>query len=159
MRRVCLLGCKYVLEGWKWKECMPQCGPAMHGMILAVRTSGAMLALSKGSVTLSPPPVDARERHGHGVTHPQRTQPLGFGALGCHETAVVPLHVDAQGEGSSSVNLSQLLLDPTIFLAGWLQGITSIRAGFDSTCALRPLCPHPHTPALAQPSPALPQMS
>lgn len=83
-RRACLLGCKYALEGWKWKGCMAQYGPAMHGMILAVRTSEAVLALSKGSVTLSTPPVDAWE--GHGVTCPQHTQPLGFVALGCHET-------------------------------------------------------------------------
>lgn len=48
----------------------------MHGMILAARTSGAVLALSKGSVTLTQPREDVQEGHGHGVTHPQRTRLL-----------------------------------------------------------------------------------
>lgn len=88
---------------------------AMHSTVLAVGASGEVLALSNGSVTMSPPLVCAQEEHGHGVTssaHPA-AEVCDFE---CHETAITPLLVDAQGKGSSSTNLSQPLLDPVIFL-------------------------------------------
>lgn len=90
---------------------------AMHSTVLAVGTSGQVLALSKGSVMLSTPPVGAWEEHGHGVTSSARPA-AEVCDLGCHETAIAPLLVDAQGKGSSSINLSQPLLDPAIFLSG-----------------------------------------
>lgn len=52
------------------------------------------------------------------------------------------------------MNLPQSLSDPATFLAGWLQGITSLWVGFDPTDA-----PCPHLPALAQSALALPQTS
>jgi len=158
-QRACLLWCKYVLEGVEMERADAAARPchARHDLSHQDIRSGP--GSEQRVCHLVPTTSDAQEGHGHGGTHGQHTQPRGFVALGCRETAVTPLLEDAQGEGSSSVNLSQPWLDPAIFLAGWLWGITSLWVGFDSTCAPHPVCPCLQVPALAQSTLALPQTS
>lgn len=130
--RVCL-GANMCWVGGNGKGRTPQRGPAMHSMILAVRTSsGAVLALSKGPVTLSPPPAGAQE--GHGVTRPQHIHLLGFVIWDAMKQPLRLCLKTLKGK-ALPLNLSQSLLDPAIFLAGWLQEITSLWVGFDSACA------------------------